>query len=248
MLKAITIDFWNTLFDSSNGDERNQIRQKIIIEEIAKFNVKIEPEQFSEAMAASWEHFNNIWKNDLRTPAPKESVEFFIQYLSLPLQSDSVDRIVKVFAESILDYPPKLIYGVKEALDILSVKYQLSIVSDTGFSPGSVLRRLLDREGIKGYFKSFSFSDETGVSKPHQKAFLTALEPLGCLPENALHIGDIEFTDIAGAKKIGMKAIRFSGDKTAFLNLDNTNTTLADAEAFSWQEILTKINQIAANS
>lgn len=243
-IKVITIDFWNTLFDSSHGDERNQIRQKSILQEIAKYNISISHEQFSEALAASWEHFNSIWKNDSRTPEPRESVEYFFNYLNLPADAESIDNVTKCFAESILDYPPKLIDGVKESLELLSKSYLLAIVSDTGFSPGEILKRLLIREGIGGYFKSYSFSDETGVSKPHPKAFLTALEPLGCKPENALHIGDIEFTDIVGAKKLGMKAIRFSGDPTAFLNLENAKVTLADAEAFTWQEITEKIKML----
>src|SRR5690606_40365814 len=63
----------------------------------------------------------------------------------------------------------------------------------------------LESVGIAGYFDIYVFSDETGVAKPHPEAFRRAYEPLGCLPSEALHIGDIERTDILGAKSAGMK-------------------------------------------
>ena len=37
------------------------------------------------------------------------------------------------------------------------------------------------------------------------------LHDLNIGPEEAVHIGDLEHTDIAGAKRIGMKAIKFIG-------------------------------------
>jgi putative hydrolase of the HAD superfamily len=243
-LKAITIDFWNTIFDSSNGTERNSIRQRALIQEIDKYDIMIKQDQFQEAMKASWEYFNTIWKRDCRTPSSRELVGFFWNYLKLPEAEESVDNVVKVFANSILDAPPKLLPGAKETISKLSSIYKLGIVSDTGFSPGKILFELLEKEGIAQYITAFSFSDETGVSKPHPDAFLKALDILGFSPLNALHIGDIEATDIIGAKQLGMMAIRFCGDPTDFVNSDNSKRTQADVELQTWQEIFDFIKKL----
>lgn len=243
-LKAITIDFWNTLFDSSYGLERNSYRQRALIKEIDKYGIVIKKEKFNEAMHSSWLFFDNIWKNEYRTPTPLETVDHFWKFLELPYNLESMEVVVREFADCVLTYPPKLLPGVRESLEILNKKFDLAIVSDTGFTPGSVLKKLLEQENIFDYFKAFSFSDETGVSKPHEKAFLHALGELGFNPEEALHIGDIEKTDITGAKRLGMKAIRYCGDETAFVSKGNSKETEADAESCSWHEIVEMIDSL----
>ncbi len=236
-IKAITIDFWNTLFDSSNGKQRNDYRIKTLIGQVDKYGLVFKQHELNEAMQASWEYFNNVWINESRTPSTAETVSFFWRYLKLPDDSSSVKIISDAFADSIIAYPPQLMEGAKDALIKLSAEYQLAIISDTGFSPGTILRRLMRDNGVDKYFSAFSFSDETGVSKPDPLAFTHALRQLQRTPRETVHIGDIEFTDIKGAKNIGMKAIRFKGDLTMFTIKENPAETIADAEAEHWKDI-----------
>ena len=236
-LKVISLDFWNTIFDSSNGTNRNKIRKLTIYKELEDYEFVLTDELFDKALKESWAYFNNIWMNQQRTPQAEDTIQFFWKYLGLPHNPGAIERITRVFSDSILDFPPKLNDGIIDVLPKLAEKYKLGIVSDTGFTPGSILRILLKDFDIFKYFSAFSFSDETGVSKPHPKAFSTILEQLDCLPQNSVHIGDIEKTDIVGAKKIGMKAILYNGDKTAQFNKDNTPTTLAEFESNNWNEI-----------
>ncbi len=237
MIKVITIDFWNTLFDSSGGNERNALRQKTLLNEINNYGRNFSPEEFDKALRASWEYFNKIWRQEMRTPSVQDSVAFFWKYLELPTNPQAIERIAEYFANSVLIHPPKLIDGVMDILPILASKYKLGIISDTGFSPGKVLRKLLEQNNILHFFDSFSFSDETGFSKPHPEAYQKVLVELGSNSSEALHIGDIEATDIIGAKQLGMRAIRFSGDKTGYYANESANPTLADAVVYSWNEI-----------
>ncbi len=236
-IKAITIDYWNTLFDSSNGKKRNDYRIRALIQQVDKFGLVFKRHQLDEAMKASWEYFNSIWINESRTPSTAETVGFFWRYLKLPEDAASLKIIADAFADSILAYPPRLMAGAKDAVAKLSAEYKLAIISDTGFSPGTILRGLMRDNGIEDYFTAFSFSDETGVAKPDPLAFTNALQQLHCFSGEAVHIGDIEFTDIMGAKKIGMKAIRFKGDLTPFTINENPVETIADAEAEHWSDI-----------
>ena len=236
-IKVVTIDFWNTLFNSDNGVERNQYRNMLLKENFEEMGYHFTDEQYKKAMLDSWEYFNNIWLNEQRTPLTGELVEFYWDRIGVERDEKRIDDIVYLFEESLLKFRPSLMNGVREALPKLSKKYQLALVSDTGFSPGSILKVLLHKEGIYNYFSAFSFSDETGVSKPNKKAFRHILNELKCKPEEAIHIGDIENTDIVGAKTIGMQAIRFSGDETALFDKHNPDETIADTEASHWSEI-----------
>ena len=236
-IKVITIDFWNTLFDSSGGSERNDLRLRTLIAGIDKFGLIIKKDEFNDALKLTWEYFNQIWFSEQRTPPPSETIGYFWNKLNLPVDERALNDLIDVFSESILTHPPKLLAGAKHTLERLSMNYNLGIVSDTGFSPGNVLRQLLKRNDIYDYFSEFSFSDETGVSKPNSLAYLKILNFFNCKPEEALHIGDIEKTDILGAKNLGMKAILFSGDSTGVSRKFNDSITLSDAEAFSWNEI-----------
>jgi FMN phosphatase YigB (HAD superfamily) len=78
---------------------------------------------------------------------------------------------------------------------------------------GRVLRERLQRAGLLRHFEpgSLAFSDEVGVTKPRPEMFLTALRALGSKPGDAAHVGDLRLTDIAGARALGMRAVRYRG-------------------------------------
>lgn len=235
-IEIVTIDFWNTLYDSSGAPERNKSRQLAIVNEIDKYELFLPADRINEAVEASWKNFEYFWKEHQITPSATQTVEFIWNYLKLPTDNDAIQNISNVFANGILIHKPKPINYVKEVLPFLKNKYKIALISDTGFSPGSVISELLKEDGLFGYFDSFSFSDETGVAKPHSKAFITVLEATNSQPNNGIHIGDIEHTDIKGAKNMGMKAIRFSGDLTK-LTEKNPDKTAADFEVFDWKQI-----------
>jgi hypothetical protein len=76
------------------------------------------------------------------------------------------------------------------------------------FSPGRVVRRLLDRAGLLALLEVQAFSDEVGVPKPERRIFERALAGLGSAPGAALHVGDLRRTDVAGARELGMRTVR----------------------------------------
>ncbi len=235
--KAITIDFWNTIYDSSNGMERNKYRQRILVNELDKFGIMVLAEEYDKAMKATWNYFEETWKNKHRTPTSRECVEYFWDFVKVPKDEDAMQIVTEAFEDSVLVHRPKLISNVKEVLEVLSSEFDLALISDTGFSPGTILKKLMKEDDIEKYFKSFSFSNETGFSKPNENAFKIALEKIDVLPANSLHIGDIEHTDIVGAKNYKMKAIRFTGSVTEYTSSRNPQQTIADYETETWDDI-----------
>jgi FMN phosphatase YigB (HAD superfamily) len=47
--------------------------------------------------------------------------------------------------------------------------------------------------------------------KPRPETYWRILRELRIEPQDAVHIGDLEDTDVAGAKQLGMKAIKYIG-------------------------------------
>jgi putative hydrolase of the HAD superfamily len=238
-LRAITIDFWNTLYDSQNGEGRTQDRYETILANAERLGHSLSADALKNAQKEAWEHFNIVWRTELRTPGTRSMVEYFWNVLQIPADVQAVDEVTLAFEEGILKHPPALLPDAKEVITELAMRHHIALISDTAFSPGRVLKQIMEQDGIVQYFSAFSFSDETGVSKPHARAYEVALHGSICAAHECLHIGDIERTDIVGAKNFGMKAILFAGDPNARMNDEHKNEpTRADARAESWSEVM----------
>jgi FMN phosphatase YigB (HAD superfamily) len=243
-IEVITIDFWNTLFDYSGSEIRNLYRKKELKAKAAEFGRIVSDQEYDDSMEAAWKYFYKIWHGEQKTPQPIESLNYLWNHLGLPKDEKATASLVESFGNSILTHPPVILPGVEAALEELAVDYKLGIVSDTGFSGGNILRELKKRAGIIHLFSAFSYSDETGVSKPHAKAFETILDKFHCKPESSIHIGDIEQTDVKGAVDLGMKSIRFNGDTTNLQGVKNPEETAADIELTKWSDIVKYIKSL----
>ena len=65
----------------------------------------------------------------------------------------------------------------------------------------------LEKWGILKYIDVVAASAELGVAKPDRAIFDSALEMAGCIPQEAVMVGDRLDNDIDPAKKLGMKTI-----------------------------------------
>ncbi len=81
----------------------------------------------------------------------------------------------------------------------------LAVVSNSTSEAG--LRRILDRAGILGYFRRVLSSGTEGVSKPDPEIFRRAVGRLDVAPEEALHVGNLAFTDARAARSAGLQAL-----------------------------------------
>jgi len=87
----------------------------------------------------------------------------------------------------------------------------ISILSNTAFIKGAILRKLLDHYELSEFISFQLYSDETGFSKPAAGAFdlvfrhATAIRPLS--KPDILHIGDNPAADYQGALNYGFKAM-----------------------------------------
>jgi HAD superfamily hydrolase (TIGR01549 family) len=111
--------------------------------------------------------------------------------------------------EALLRYPPPLLPGAAEAVRSLAARCPLAIVSDTGFASGRAQNALLEQDGLLDLFTTTVYSMDVGHAKPRPEPFRAAVASLGAdSPEQVIHVGDNERTDVGGALASGLRAIR----------------------------------------
>lgn len=211
MLKAVTLDFWDTLFVNDDGPEHERRRIQLLTDELSALGTPRSEASIRNALLAAYDWFEQIWRAEQRTPSASEALRALFATLAVSPPAEVVARVVDYFEHLALDLPPALVPGVAAVLPRLAARYKLALICDTGYSPGSVLRELLRQRGLLQIFTFAYFSNEGGMSKPDRRVFLRVLDELGVRPEEAAHVGDGQRTDVAGAHKAGMLAVHFIG-------------------------------------
>jgi putative hydrolase of the HAD superfamily len=247
-IKAITFDLWDTVFMDdtdepkrkaagrpSKPDERRQLVKKFL-EKQGAADQNLVNTAYDTADAA----FNKVWKEHHITWEVRERLSIVLKGLGRELPDSDLDELVRLHEEMELEFRPDFAPGVHQAISALSENYKLGVISDTIFSPGTTLRKLLEGEDLLKYFQTFTFSDEFGMAKPQKEVFLSAAEKLGVKPEEMVHIGDRESNDIRGPIGVGARGIlctvikdRGSGDTSAaavFSDYTDLPGILADLE------------------
>lgn len=224
-IKAVSFDFWHTLFTEQPGAFLlYKQRRHILLSEAVLSCRDVAHAELEHACQLEALAHNSIWREEHRTLAASERVTRILTNLDVSLSDTALAALVESFEEGILEHPPVPVDGAREILETLSGRYRLGIISDVGFSPGRMLKRILADHNLVNLFDSLVFSDEAGRSKPHGDVFEYAARALSAKPEEIIHIGDLEHTDIVGAKRAGYSAIRFTG----VTPMEETETTIAD--------------------
>jgi len=69
------------------------------------------------------------------------------------------------------------------------------------------MKVLLEELNLESIIDVTVTSSEVGVEKPHPSIFIRALNKVGITPQEAIHVGDQFFSDVQGAKSVGIKPI-----------------------------------------
>lgn len=163
-----------------------------------------------------------------------DAEEMYLMVLTLINEDPDYTRQVdtgKLYAdmESLVFANPPLIYA-DETIDVLQHLKEkgntLSILSNTGFIKGSLLRRVLAGLKIDHYFDFQLYSDEAGLSKPNPEFFELMIaaaksvnQPDGISFKEIIHIGDNPFTDIKGAERSGINTLLVNSNNYSITNL-----------------------------
>lgn len=216
MIDLVTFDFWQTLVvDTPENLARGRARRLEGAAAVLARAGRATPAARLEAAydASGEELVHRFWAAERDLPH-REQVGIFLELaapgVTATLPAELMDEAVATYITPVLELLPGLAPGAGEVLAALRAGgRRLAIVSNTGRTPGVVLRQVLERHGVLGHFEVTSFSDEVGWRKPHPRIFRETLARAGVAPERALHVGDDAVADVAGARAIGMRAGHF---------------------------------------
>ncbi len=240
MFKAITFDFWQTLYADTlaNWEKRQSIRIEKCHDYLTKQGYSCKTDVIASGMDDAYMVSNSRW-HEHKGVSVETCMMKFAETLQLSLDETEIDSLIVCLGDAFLASPPVLIPHVKPVLARLSESYPLGIISDSALTPGRYTKQLMERDGILQHFTAFTYSDESEYTKPEVAQFDSTLKQLNVKPDEAIHIGDIVRTDIVGAKNAGMKAIRFAG-----FNKSETNDTLSDAVIDDYRKLESTIAEL----
>ena len=247
-IKAVTFDLWDTLVDDDSDEplraaqglrsKKDERRYQIweALNEIEPIDYELVALAYDTAEAG----FNVVWKESHINWTVEQRIRVALAGLKRQVPDETFEKLVQGHARMEVDISPLPIDGVAEALEDLSTRYKLCVVSDSIVTPGVGLREILDKHGLKKYFSGFAFSDEVGRSKPHASMFESASRQLGVELNEIVHIGDRDHNDVKGPHAIGAKAILFTATRP-----DDRDITTADAICETHHDLPAIVDRLA---
>ena len=218
MIRLVTFDFWDTLVTDSPENLRAQhaLRVAAIRQALGNAGAPVsetEAEDIHERSgAALTERFWSLNRDPSHTEQLRIVLDTAGPGIAARLTPDAFAAALDGYISPVLAHPPDLCPGADRAVRELAARgVGLGIVSNTGRTPGVILRRVLERHGLLGYFGAISYSDEVGFRKPETEIFRVTLARAGVPAGAAVHIGDNPDADVVGAQAAGMRAAHYTG-------------------------------------
>ena len=204
-IRAVTYDCWGTLLKDRHWEGAMEARAGAL----HRF-LDLAEDEARALLHEAWAKHDEAWKQ-VETFGPGRMAAYCLERRGV-FDDKAIAELTRAFEEASLQTGVVAVEGAREVLEALAdAGLRRGLVCDTGFTPGRVVRRLLDEEGLGDLLETLCFSDEVGVPKPGHDIFAKALAELGARPPEAVHVGDLRRTDIAGAHDFGMHAVRFRG-------------------------------------
>jgi putative hydrolase of the HAD superfamily len=215
MLRAIAFDLWETLITNTPELSRQQERIRMArLEEILRGRGHDAiADQIETAYRALWHRCHDLyWSVDIDISCRRQ-VEHFLEELSLdPASFDesTLAELEDAYAHAALDVLPALVAGAPETLEAMKSRgFAVGLISNTGRTPGSALRRILDALGVADAIDVMVFSNEHGYCKPQPSIFEELRRGFGVRYEEIVFVGDNLYVDVHGAQRCGMRAVHF---------------------------------------
>jgi putative hydrolase of the HAD superfamily len=242
---SVTFDLWETLvIDEPEWDlARRKLRCEGLHLVLSRAGIDLRLEELLRGYDESAQWLMTVWKDNHETTTV-DQIRYIIRAASrkteiLPDDPLLIRELEDAYVRPVLTLPPHLNSDAIPTLHSMQgLVRSLGIVSNTGRTPGRILRQLLCQLGICEFFRVTVFSDEVGWRKPDRRIFARAAEMLGVESSGILHIGDNPEADVWGAKQAGMRALlleyevpeNFKAQAGSLLALTRSTRRIDDSE------------------
>jgi putative hydrolase of the HAD superfamily len=215
MLKAVAFDLWETLITDTPELSRRQERLRLLrMEEILEARgFGALASRIESAYRTLWQRCHALyWSEDRDIPCRRQ-IEHFLEELELDTASfpeEALEELEHAYAHAALEILPEVVEGAPDTLEHLKRRgYRIGLISNTGRTPGYVLRRVLEQLDLAPAIDVMVFSNEHGECKPQASIFEELRRGLGVRYEELLFVGDNLYADVHGAQRLGMRAVHF---------------------------------------
>lgn len=210
MMRAVTFDCWQTLLHNPDPGVDRAMRLEALRASVAE----LRGDASAARVEAAYDHACVLqfaaW-HGRRAAGPCEVARWSLEALALEGDASpaQLGALAKAFAEASLSSRIDVLPGAHATLETLRREGVVTaLICDTGLSPGTTVRALLDRAGLLSALGHCVFSDEVGAPKPSRRPFERALSALAVAADDAVHVGDMLRTDVAGGRAAGMRTVR----------------------------------------
>jgi putative hydrolase of the HAD superfamily len=229
--RAVTFDCWSTLIYEPDSSQAREIRVAALAEIAAQLGQDLSLERADSVLQQARARHVQGWIEEIQTGSI-EIAQWALEDLGLP-DGEAASELARRLSQASYQQDIRALDGARETLEVLAERgIRRALICDTGFTPAPIVRDLLDRAGLLALLEVQIFSDEAGVPKPNPRVFRMALEGLGVSAGEAVHVGDLRRSDIAGARRVGMGSIRICWDHD-----DQSDQPEADAVAESHEHL-----------
>jgi len=205
--RTVTFDCWSTLLYEPEPLRSFEPRVRAVAHAARSAGRHVDDETARLALDHAWRHHSTLWNNGQGSTA-HDIAGWALRELGIDDEGVALG-LGAAMGEASLGSHVLALDGAGDTLARLCDQgVRTALICDTGFTPGRIIRVLLERVGLLEHLEVCIFSDEVGVPKPHRRMFEAALEPLESRAEDAVHVGDLRRTDVAGAHGAGMRAVR----------------------------------------
>jgi FMN phosphatase YigB (HAD superfamily) len=233
-LFAVTLDFWDTLYDNTTRPERVAHRRRAVAALLGAYGVELPDEDLVRLYREAAREADRWWCEEHRGYTTADRLRWMIERAGGQPRPgcDHVTAACQAVDEALLLYPASLLPGAADAVRALAARFPLAIVSDTGFASGRAQDALLERDGLLDLFTATVYSMDVGHAKPRPEPFHAAVAALDAPAlASVIHVGDNERTDVRGALAAGLRAVRLDV-------LRPSGATAAEFVARSFEELV----------
>jgi putative hydrolase of the HAD superfamily len=210
MLRALTFDYWDTLYEGGALPERVTLRRTAVGALLGAYGRALPDEQLRALYEESGREAERWWREEHRGYTTNERLRWILERAAVKPREpcEHVAAAADAVDNALLMLPPAMLPGAWQMLRTLHRRYAMAVISDTGFASGRAQDRLLEKDAAREFFSATIYSMDVGHAKPRPEIFTAAVETLGVAAREILHVGDNERTDVRGALAAGFRAVR----------------------------------------
>lgn len=206
MIKAITIDCWDTIL------ENNRAWDPIFVEHARRVFARLDSscswETVGMAFRREGRQFSETLAKHMVTLPILDRLKNLGRAAHIDLSDGALEDLRQSFEATIFSPAPQLVNGVEEFLTrARSAHKKVGLVCNTGWFSGRAISGALQQYKLDSLIDFSVFSDQVGHAKPSPRIFEAALAYAGCLACECIHIGDSLSKDVQGALAAGQHAM-----------------------------------------